>query len=67
MDFNKTTIVSLFYLVRLAASLGNKSCKRLRSRPKHSNTLSIKLWLSLLTFSRWAVININRISVQFHT
>jgi len=34
----------------LPASLRNKSCKRLRSRPKQSNTLSINPCLLLLTF-----------------
>ena len=40
----------------LSASLRNKSCKRLRSRPKRSITLSIKPFLSLLIFSRWTLI-----------
>ena len=52
MVFNKTTIRSFFTQYDLPASLGNKSCKRLRSRPKQSNTISIKPCLSFLTFSR---------------
>ena len=67
-SFNKTTIMSLFYLARLAnitASLRKKSCKRLRSRPKQSNPL--QCILAFLTFSRWALIHINRTSIQSHT
>ena len=53
MVFNKTTIMSFFTQYDLPPSLGNKSCKRLRSCPKQSNTISIKPCLSLLNFSRW--------------
>jgi len=40
----------------LSASLRNKSCKRLGSRPSRSITLSIKPCLPLLIFSRGTLI-----------
>jgi len=45
----------------------NKNCKHLRSRPKQPNAFSTNPYLSLLTFSRWTLIVINRTSVQSHT
>jgi len=60
MVSNKTAYYdfsSYFTKQGLSAWLRNKSCKRLRSRPKRSITLSIIPRLLLLIFSWWTLIS----------
>ena len=63
----KLQLCLLFTQQDFPASFRKNGCKRLRSRPKQSNTLSRNPCLSLLTFSRWTLIHIIRTSVQSHT